>query len=127
MMDTDYKVLDIQKFDISLTDIKSESIKEMEICGAKHLSVVEDTTGCDSSGALQVLNGITSGDYSGVLVKAVLSAGRSLNAIMLVDTSSLCMFLTDETLRALGISAEDQPNDQTIVLINRHCIKELHV
>ena len=66
-----------------------------------------------------VLHGVTFGDYSRVLVKAVLTArGRSLNAIMLVDTGSPYTFLTSETFKALQINLEDQPEDQAFVLVN---------
>jgi hypothetical protein len=124
MMNTDYEVVNIQEFDILLPDIKGETIKGMEIDGAKHLSEVEGTEGRDSSETPAVLNGITFGDYSRVLVKAVLSAkGKSLNAIMLVDTGSPYTFLTRETFRALQINLEDQPDDQAFVLVNGQRIK----
>jgi len=52
-------------------------------------------------------------------VKAVLTAqGKSLNAIMLVDTGSPYTFLTGETLKALQVNLGDQPEDQAFVLVN---------
>lgn len=124
VMNTDYEVVNVHEFDILLTDIKGETIKGMEIDGAKHLSEVESTERRDSSETPAVLNGITYGDYSRVLVKAVLSAkGKSLNAFVLVDTGSPYTFLTRETFRALQIDLEDQPDDQAFVLINGQRIK----
>lgn len=40
MMNTNFEVVNIQEFDILLTDIKGETIRGMEIDGAKHLSEV---------------------------------------------------------------------------------------
>jgi predicted aspartyl protease len=114
MMNTNFEVVDIKEFDILLTDIKGETIRRIEIDGAKHLSEVV-TSDSHSS----VLNGVTFGDYSRVLVKAVLTAkGKSLNAIMLVDTGSPYTFLTSETFKALQVNLEDQPEDQAFVLVN---------
>lgn len=116
MMNTNFEVVNIKEFDILLTDIKSETIREIEIDGVKHLSEV---TGGDGILNDSVLNGVTFGDYSRVLVKAVLSAkGKSLNAIMLVDTGSPYTFLTGETFEALQVNLEDQPDDQAFVLVN---------
>jgi hypothetical protein len=38
MMNADFDVVNIQDFDTVLTDIKGETIREMEVDGAKHLS-----------------------------------------------------------------------------------------
>eukprot|EP00934_Nitzschia_sp_Nitz4_P001308 Nitzschia sp. Nitz4//scaffold64_size103689//37119//37421//NITZ4_004431-RA/size103689-processed-gene-0.76-mRNA-1//1//CDS//3329556115//1308//frame0 len=85
-MDTNFDVVNIMEFDILLTDIKDETIREIEIDGMKHLSEVASGEGVSRD---SVLNGVTFGDYSRVLVKAVLTAkAKSLNAIMLVDTCS---------------------------------------
>jgi len=112
MMNTNFEIVNIQEFDILLTDIKGETIRKMEIGGAKHLSET-------SSVAQPTLNGTIFGDYSRVLVNAVLSAkGRSINATMLVDTGSPYTFLTDETFKALQIDLHDQPGDQAFVLVN---------
>ena len=116
MMNADYEVVNIQEFDILLTDIKGETIREIEIDGVKHLS---EATGGDGVSHDSVLHGVTFGDYSRVLVKAVLTAkGKSLNAVMLVDTGSPYTFLTNETFKALRVDLEDQPEDQAFVLIN---------
>jgi hypothetical protein len=113
MMNTNFEVVDIKEFDILLTDIKAETIRRIEIDGTKYLSEVSG----DSHSS--VLNGVTFGDYSRVLVKAVLTAkGKSLNAIMLVDTGSPYTFLTGETFKALQVNLEDQPEDQAFVLVN---------
>jgi predicted aspartyl protease len=114
VMNTNFEVVDIKEFDILLTDIKGETIRRIEIDGTKHLSEV---TSDDSHSS--VLNGVTFGDYSRVLVKAVLTAkGKSLNAIMLVDTGSPYTFLTGETFQALQVNLEDEPEDQAFVLVN---------
>ena len=115
MMNTNFEVVNIGEFDILLTDIKGEAIREMEIDGAKHLSPATES----SSSNTTTLNGITFGDYSRILVRAVLSAkGKSVNAVMLVDTGSPYTFLTGETFNALNIDLENQPDDQAFVLIN---------
>ena len=116
VMNPNFEVVNIKEFDILLTDIKGETIREIEIDGVKHLS--EATSG-DGISHDSVLNGVTFGDYSRVLVKAVLTAkGKSLNAIMLVDTGSPYTFLTGETFKALQVNLEDQPEDQALVLVN---------
>ena len=121
MMNAEFDVVNIQEFDILLTDIKGETIRQMEIDGGRHLSVC-DADGLDGgSGSRTVssLNGITFGDYSRVLVRAILTAkGKSLNAIMLVDTGSPYTFLTNETFEALEINLEEHPSDQAFVLVN---------
>lgn len=116
MMNTNFEVVNIKEFDLLLTDIKGETIRELEIDGVKHLSEVTSGDGISQD---SVLNGVTFGDYSRVLVKAVLTAkGKSLNAIMLVDTGSPYTFLTGETFKALQVNMEDQPEDQALVLVN---------
>ena len=80
---------------------------------------MSEVTSGDGVSHDDVLNGVTFGDYSRVLVKAVLTAkGKSLNAIMLVDTGSPYTFLTGETFKALQVNLEDQPEDQAFVLVN---------
>jgi hypothetical protein len=109
VIDTNFEVVNMEEFDIVLTDIKGETIRGIEIDGVKHLSEVTSS----------VLNGVTFGDYSRVVVKAVLTAkGKSLNAIMLVDTGSPYTFLTGETFQALQVNVEDPPEDQAFVLVN---------
>ncbi|KAL7556694.1 hypothetical protein ACA910_009660 [Epithemia clementina (nom. ined.)] len=115
-MDTNFEVVNIKEFDILLTDIKSETIRGIEIDGMKHLSEVTSGEGVSHD---SVLNGVTFGDYSRVFVKAVLTAkGKSLNAIMLVDTGSPYTFLNGETFKALQVNLEDQPEDQAFILVN---------
>jgi hypothetical protein len=116
MMSPDFEVVDVNDYDILLTDIKGETIRTLEIDGSTHLS--EAQTSIEQVSVS--LNGVTYGDYSRVLVRAVLSAKqKSVNAIMLVDTGSPYTFLTDETFKALGINLEEQPSDQAfIVLVN---------
>jgi hypothetical protein len=116
LMSPDFEVVDVNDYDIVLTDIKGETIRTLEIDGSTHLS--EAQTSIEQVSVS--LNGVTYGDYSRVLVRAVLSAKqKSVNAIMLVDTGSPYTFLTDETFKALGINLEEQPSDQAfIVLVN---------
>ena len=81
----------------------------------------ETLVGCSSSATL---NGITFGDYSRILVRTVLSArGKSVNAVMFVDTGSPYTFLTRETFKALNIDLESQPEGQAFVLINEQRAK----
>ena len=93
-------------------DLDSDTIREMEIDGVKHLS-------CISPSDQTTMHGITFGDHHRVLAMAVLSAkGKSVNAIMLVDTGSPYTFLTEETFNALGFNVEDTPTDNGMVMIN---------
>jgi hypothetical protein len=115
VMSPDFEVVDVNDYDIVLTDIKGETIRTLEIDGSSHLS--EAQTSIEQVSVS--LNGVTYGDYSRVLVRAVLSAKqKSVYAIMLVDTGSPYTFLTDETFKALGINLEEHPSDQVFVLVN---------
>jgi hypothetical protein len=113
MMNPDFDVVNIQEFDILLTDIKAETIRGMEIDGVKHLSQA-------SSADNQLpLNGVTYGDYTRVLVRALLTVKDiSVNAIMLIDTSSPYTFLTAETFKALQVDLNDQSSDQAFIRMN---------
>jgi hypothetical protein len=115
IMSPDFEVVDVNDYDILLTDIKGETIRTLEIDGSTHLSEAQTSVEPVSVS----LNGVTYGDYSRVLVRAVLSAKQtSVNAVMLVDTGSPYTFLTDETFKALGINLEEHPSDQAFVLVN---------
>jgi len=116
VINTNFEVVNIKEFDMLLTDITGETIRRIEIDGVKHLSEVTSGDGVSYD---SVLNGVMFGDFSRVFVKVALTAkGKSLNAIMLVDTGSPYTFLTGETFNALQVNLEDQPEDQAFALVN---------
>ena len=114
MMNPNYEVIDFNEFDILLTDIRGETIRTLELDGCKHHSEFEKY---NQSSAPSVLTGVTYGDYQRVLVKAVIVYRKALNVIMIVDTGSPYTFLTEETLKALGVQVEDQP--KLVASLNR--------
>jgi hypothetical protein len=113
VMDCNFKPVDPQKFDIQLPDIDAEMIRKMEIDGVKHLSPADPII-ISPSTPPTTMNGITFADDRRVFVRAVLSSmGKSMNAFMLVDTSSPYTFLTEETITALGVKLYCPPDRQT--------------
>ena len=98
-----------------LTDIKGETIRSLVLGGCKHHSECENY---NQSSAPTTLTGVTYGDYQRVLVKAVVAYRNALNVIMLVDTGSPYTFLTEETLKAIGVQMDDQPSDHAFVVVN---------
>mmetsp|Transcript_1958 Transcript_1958/g.3973 ORF Transcript_1958/g.3973 Transcript_1958/m.3973 type:complete len:172 (-) Transcript_1958:240-755(-) len=120
MMNPQYEVIDFNEFDILLTDIKGETIRSLEVDGCKHQSEFEKY---HQSSAPTVLPGVTYGDYQRVLVKAVVAYRKALNVIMLVDTGSPYTFLTEETLKLVGVQIEDHPSDHVFVVLNGQRIK----
>jgi hypothetical protein len=100
---TEYVV--VEQFDILLTDIKAEDIERITIDGVKHLSPATTST--------SVLRGVTVGENARVLVKAVVTRSgnlqqhRAINVIMLVDTGSPYVFLTQKTWKAFGVDLAD--------------------
>eukprot|EP00978_Attheya_sp_CCMP212_P013608 scaffold34157_cov52-Attheya_sp.AAC.5 len=64
IMSPDFEVVDVNDYDILLTDIKGETIRTLEIDGSTHLS--EAQTSIEQVSVS--LNGVTYGDYSRVLV-----------------------------------------------------------
>jgi predicted aspartyl protease len=117
MIDSNFKVVDVTKYDILLSDIVGETISGLEIDGVKHLSSADDTS---PATVHSTLKGITFGPYNRVLVMACLSKKKKqfVNAIMLVDTGSPFTFLTEETFKAIGINIHDQPGDHCDIQIN---------
>ena len=120
MMNPQYEVIDFNEFDILLTDIKAETIRSLVLDGCKHHSEFEKY---NQSSAPTVLAGVTYGDYQRVLVKAVVAYRKALNVIMLVETGSPYTFLTEETLKAIGVQMEDQPSDHVFVFVNGQRVK----
>mmetsp|Transcript_21134 Transcript_21134/g.31340 ORF Transcript_21134/g.31340 Transcript_21134/m.31340 type:complete len:125 (+) Transcript_21134:186-560(+) len=66
MMNTNFEVVNIQEFDILLTDIKGETIRGIEINGVKHLSEVTSGDGVSHD---DVLHGVTFGTIRGFSCK----------------------------------------------------------
>ena len=112
VMDSNFKPVDPQEFDLLLPDIEAEMIRKMEIDGVKHLSPADEII-ISPSNPTATMNGITFADDLRVFVRAVLSAkGKSTNVFMLVDTSSPYTFLTEETIKAVGVTLHGRPDDQ---------------
>lgn len=105
-------------FDILLTDLSVAEISKMKIDGQMHLSLATGETP-------SALKGMIIGENARVLVRACVSRSTSsastnplLNVMMLVDTGSPYVFLTENTWKALGVQIEDFPGGQASVVIN---------
>jgi hypothetical protein len=111
-MDCKFKPVDPQEFDLLLPDIEGEMIQKMEIDGVRHLSPADEII-ISPSNPTATMNGITFADNDRIFVRAVLSAkGKSTNAFMLVDTSSPYTFLTEETIKAVGMTLHGRAVDE---------------
>jgi predicted aspartyl protease len=107
----------VEHVDLLLPDLKGEDIAGITIENAHHLSPATSDT--------PDLRGMTFGENARILVKAIVSRSSrqslqftSLNVIMLVDTGSPYVYLTENTWEALGVRVEDLPNGQAYVKIN---------
>jgi len=127
VMDAPYEVVNLEDFDIVLTDMHRDVIRTLEIDGVKHLSLADSTCFPPFDTERTTMKGVTFGEQDRVLVRAVLSSrGKFVNAIMLVDTASPFTFLTEETFKALGINRQDQSIASPCIVINGRplCVHE---
>jgi predicted aspartyl protease len=108
----------VEHVDVLLTDLKAEDIAGITIENVHHLSPATNET--------PDLRGTTFGENARILVKAIVSRSSrqsleftSLNVIMLVDTGSPYVYLSERTWEALGVKVEDLPNNgQAYVKVN---------
>ena len=128
VVDCNFKPIELKDFDIALYDIDGEMIRKMEIDGVKHLSPADEVI-ISTSNPTTTMNGTVFADNRRVFVRAVLSAkGKSLSVFMLVDTTSPYTFLTEETIKALGVTLYGPPDSQKgFVGINGYYGERVHV
>jgi predicted aspartyl protease len=119
VLDITSEEVNLDDFDIVLTDMHRDVIQTLEIDGVKHLSLA-DITSFPPLDTETTMKGITFGEHQRVLVRAVLSSRRKfVNAIMLVDTASPWTFLTEDTFKMLGINnLQEQSIDSAWIVIN---------